>query len=314
MSDCAGASSPIHGYGKVYNLGHRDLEQLFKGPVVVEEKVDGSQFAFMRRGDELHFRSRSAVVRRDAPGMFTAAVASVVARTHLLDDGWIYRGEYLAKPKHNTLSYDRTPRDHIVIWDVELPGQRYLDPDARVVAAERIGLESVPVMHRGEVSSVSEVLGFMECVSMLGGQKLEGLVFKNYGRYGSDGKIVKGKHVSEVFKEIHRESWKQANPSQGDIVQRIADQLRTPSRWDKAIQHLRERGELEQSPRDIGKLIAEVQGDVAEECEEFVKAELWRWAKKDIMRKATAGLPEWYKRRLLAAQFPEDTANAEAES
>jgi len=32
-------------YPSIYNLGHRYLGDLLDGPVVVEEKVDGSQFS-----------------------------------------------------------------------------------------------------------------------------------------------------------------------------------------------------------------------------------------------------------------------------
>lgn len=34
-----------------------------------------------------------------------------------------------------------------------------------------------------------------------------------------------------------------------------------------------------------------------------IKEKLWRWAKRDVLAKATRGLPDWYKRQLLEGAF-----------
>lgn len=37
----------FHSYPAVFNLGHKAIESLLtSGPVIVEEKIDGSQFSF----------------------------------------------------------------------------------------------------------------------------------------------------------------------------------------------------------------------------------------------------------------------------
>jgi len=33
-------------YCQIYNLGHRAIADLLRGPVIIEEKIDGSQFSF----------------------------------------------------------------------------------------------------------------------------------------------------------------------------------------------------------------------------------------------------------------------------
>jgi hypothetical protein len=38
----------IGSYPKIYNLGHKAVRDIFKEPVTAQEKVDGSQFSFMR--------------------------------------------------------------------------------------------------------------------------------------------------------------------------------------------------------------------------------------------------------------------------
>ena len=79
--------------------------------------------------------------------------------------------------------------------------------------------------------------------------------------------------------------------------------LRTEARWHKAVQHLREVGKLEESPRDIGMLIAEVKQDILTEETDFIKDKLYEWAKDRVTRAAVHGLPEWYKKMLAETAF-----------
>lgn len=293
-----------HSYPKVYNLGHPAIEDLFLDDVVVEEKVDGSQFSFAMFGGELHVRSKGRVFHPDAADkMFLIAVEQVQEIAHLLHDGWTYRAEYLQRPKHNALAYDRVPQRHLMLFDVGTGNNAWLRPDEREAEAHRIGVEIVPVLHRGRVGSANELQALLDRVSVLGGQQIEGVVAKNYSRFGRDGKTLMGKHVSEAFKEVHSKEWKKSNPSGKDVLSLICDEYRSDARWSKAVIHLRESDELEGTPRDIGTLMKAVQSDVLEECEEEIKEKLWRWAKKHVLRTSTRGLPEWYKAKLMEGQF-----------
>ena len=133
--------SSWHSYPSIYNMGHRALEALFEDPVVVEEKVDGSQFSFGKFDGEIKVRSKGRAFPVDAAeGMFQRAVESVLERADLLVDGWTYRGEYLQKPAHNTLKYGRVPRGHIILFDINAAEEDYLSPLAKAEEAERIGL------------------------------------------------------------------------------------------------------------------------------------------------------------------------------
>ena len=143
-------------------------------------------------------------------------------------------------------------------------------------------------------------------MSILGGQKIEGVVVKPfaYDKFGADKKVLMAKFVSEAFKEIHSAEWKKSNPTKGDVLDVIVASLRTPARWNKAIQHLRENGEITDSPKDIGALIREVQADVLKECADDIRMRLFSWARPRVQRGVVAGLPEWYKNELLNRQFP----------
>jgi hypothetical protein len=298
----------------------------------VEEKLDGSQFSFglfpveqttqadVEAGTnfELRIRSKGAVMNIDAPEkMFQKAADTVKALAPYLQPGWTYRAEYLARPGHNTLVYDRVPKQNLIIFDVSTGEEDYLGPDEKAAEAARLGLESVPVLARGgsTLESLRNIID--ETVSVLGGQKIEGIVVKQLGPdylYGQDHKMLIGKFVSERFKEAHVGAWKEKNPMSGDILIQLGKKYCTEARWAKAVQHLREAGQLEDSPRDIGKLLIEVQKDMGKEEQEAIQRDRWRWAHPHITRAATRGFAEWYKNELLRRQFEGGTDAGSAES
>lgn len=254
----------LRSYSSPFNLGHKAVERLFDGPVTVQEKIDGSQFSFGMRDGELFCRSRNQLVDSHKPGMFAAAVETAIAlyAHELLTEGYTYRGEFLSKPKHNTLAYDRVPKDHIILYDVDRGDQDYLSwPEAKA-EAERLGLEFVHTFQINHTPTVEQLDEWLNSESALGVIKIEGLVFKKYGTYGPDKKVLMGKYVSEKFREMHSKDWKERNPSQKSFVAKLVSRYATESRWDKAIQHLREAGELQNEMRDIPKLMEEINRDV----------------------------------------------------
>lgn len=295
----------ISSYSKIYNLGHAALISLFNEPVVVEEKIDGSQFSFCIIGGELLCKSKNTKQNIESPGnMFNKAINTVVAIKDLLVEGRIYRAEYLQKPKHNALEYDRIPKNHLIIFDIdEGGGNNYLSYDEKYKEAERIGLECVPLLYCGMLKNASDVESLLETDSILGGQKVEGIVIKNYQRFDITGHTLMGKYVSEKFKEKHNKSWKSQNPNKKDILQLIGEAYKTEARWDKAIQHLRDSGKLTYTPKDIPLIIAEFHQDIKDECGQEIKEELFAWSWRSIARIITYGLPEYYKKYLLEQQF-----------
>lgn len=300
--------SSWHSYPSVTNLGHPSTISLLDGEVYVEEKVDGSQFSFGVIDGVLRMKSKSNELIIDAPEkMFTKAVETVkqLQAGGNLHPEWTYRAEYLAKPKHNVLAYDRIPRGHLVIFDINTEEETYLPWREKAWEAEQMGLEVVPLLYQGKVESADQLRALLETASFLGGQKVEGVVIKpvKYDLFGRDKKVVLGKFVSEQFKEVAKSTWKVNNPGKVDTIEVLGMQYRSQARWLKAVQHLREAGTLEMSPRDIGALIKEVPQDVMKECREEILETLWKWAWPNIARASVRGLPEWYKQWLLDQQF-----------
>lgn len=297
----------VHSYPKLWNIGHSAIVDLLKDDVVVEEKVDGSQWSFGVFNGEVRCRSKGKDQLVDAPDKtFMEAISEVVTMAPLLKDGWTYRGEYLQKPKHNTLPYDRIPAKHIVLFDVNPCDGQWLTRAEKEAEAARIGLEIVPVLFEGRLESIAQIEAVLKLTSYLGGPQIEGVAIKNYHRFGADGKPLFGKHVRESFKEQHSAEWKSKHQSMGDIRDALGKQFQAPARWQKAVQRLRDEGKLTNSPQDIGSLMKIVQADLDEEAKSEVQVELMKWAWPHIVRVAARGLPEWYKQKLLESQFSGD--------
>lgn len=291
-----------HSYPKIYALGHNAITELLLDPVIVEEKVDGSQFSFGLFEDGYRARSKGAVLNLIAPEKMFSKACEVI-QSLPLKEGWTYRAEYLLKPKHNALAYDRTPKNHLIIFDINTGEEAYMSWDEKAEEAARLGLEVMPRMHEGIITDPQMFRDMLETISCLGGQKIEGVVVKNYTRSGPDKKAMMGKFVSEAFKEVHKREWAESNPTGKDILGMLTDVYRTPARWNKAVQHLKERGLIDDSPRDIGLLIKEIGNDVEAECVDEIKDALYKWAWPRIRRGLNRGLPEWYKEALLKKQF-----------
>jgi hypothetical protein len=312
-----------HSYGKILALGHRYIQHLLLDPVLVEEKIDGSQFSFgvfeydgegeypglqdpyTGRRRIIRVRSKGAEMHVDAPErMFAKGVEWVKENAHRLHEGWTYRAEFLAKPKHNALNYDRVPKDNIIIFDINPGQEEYLSYDAKHEEAARLGLEVVPRLHEGKIETIAEFRQFLDVESILGGQKVEGVVVKNYVRFNEhDGHAMMGKFVSEHFKEVHAKEWKASNPTKNDVIQKLIDTYRSPARYQKALIHLRERGLIKGDLTDIGTLMKETWPDIVVEEKDAIMEKLWGWAEDQIRRGVSAGIPEWYKEELLKSQF-----------
>lgn len=295
----------IHGYPSVYQIGHKAILDIFKSPVLIEEKVDGSQFSFGRSEDgEIFCRSKGKQLIIESPEkMFNKAVDVVLSLD--LHPGWVYRGEYLNSPKHNTLAYSRVPKNNIILFDINTGLEEYMSWEEKMIEAEHLGLEVVPKMYEGMVDNFEAFQLFLDQESILGGCRVEGVVVKNYSMFTQEKKVAMGKYVSESFKEVHQKDWKDRNPSGKDFIEILVSQYATEARWSKAIQHLKEAGVLEGSPKDIGILMREVPQDILKECEEEIKEKLFKHFWSTVSRGATRGLPEWYKKRIAELSFGE---------
>lgn len=291
----------IRAYPKIFSIGTDYIIDIFKEDVEITEKIDGSQFVFGKIDGTLHMRSKGAVIYPEVPdGLFKEVVEYVKSIETRLPDNLVFYCEYLKKPKHNCLVYDRVPKNYLMLFGVmKFPAEKFLPLDEWV---DVLGVETVPKLYVGRIEKVEEILRFLETDSILGNTKVEGIVVKNYYRPfllgGQPIPLMAGKFVSEKFKEVHRKEWK-VDPTKKSGWQTFCESFRTEARWQKAVQHLREKGLLLNAPQDIGNLIAEVKNDIQEEEREAVLNFIWKEFANQLLKTATRGLPEWYKEELL---------------
>ena len=295
-------------YPKIFAIGQRYIQDLFDGEVVIEEKADGSQFVFANINGQAHMRSKGTaqyVEKHDA--MFKKAVEYVASLD--LPDRVVFYCEYLRSPKHNTLKYDRIPKNHLALFGIsDVTGTTFCGRDSIELWADRLRIEPIPCLFEGKVKSVDDLMRFLETDSFLGGTKIEGIVVKNYEKAfllgGQPIPFMAGKLVSEAFKEVHRSTWGRENTGKGRW-DTFKEGFRTEARWHKAIQHLAEAGKLEYVPRDIGSLIKEIQQDILEEETDYIKDFLFKEFGQEVLRTAIAGFPDFYKKWLAERAFGE---------
>ena len=304
-------------YPKIWSLGNDAIQNLFKGSVEITEKIDGSMFGFgVDQDGTIVMRSKGKEIFFEAyDDMFEEAVNQVEKRREQLlalyesEGAFFVYAEYLGKPKHNVLAYKRTPKDNLIVFGLKL-GQNFVKSWSNLKHyADILELETVPLIYSGKWEQDNGYEKFKEILektdSILGNTLIEGVVIKNYFQLTVIGEITScfGKYVSEKFKEKHRTDWKHISGK--DRLGNLIESIRTEARWNKAIHHLREKGELTNSPKDIGLLMKEIQTDLVEEESEEIKKFLYNHFITQIKRKACAGFPEYYKEQLAKKQFEE---------
>ena len=310
-------------FPKIHALGKVDIQDIFKTEVEVTEKIDGSQFCFgVDETGAIVMRSKGQqIFAENTPNMFQKAVDYIMTHQGLIQGqlapGTYIYAEFLNKPKHNVVVYERVPENNLIVFGVKV-GENFITDYACIKAkAERLNLEVVPLLYKGTLDMTRIEKGdggysyvgydFLKRIletktSILGGDYgIEGVVAKNYEqrtKFG-DPTICCGKYVRESFKERHKKEWK----TEGDTVQEFIQSFRSEARWQKAVQHLKEKGELEGSPRDIGKLMKEINVDIEAEEKQEIMDFLYKHFIKQIKRRAGAGFPEYYKDQLLKKAF-----------
>ncbi len=289
----------IKGYSSPKAFGHRLVEEILDGEVVIQEKIDGSQISFGVYDDVLCVRSRNQQLDLEDAGMFQCGADYLQTVKGKLVEGWTYRGEYLSKPKHNTLCYRRSPYGFVVLFDIDMGDTNYTTQKDVAVNAKILGMDYAPVLWEGNGEYVTPALlkSLLEKDSILGGVKIEGVVIKNYDKYIRD-KVMMAKYVSADFREKHGKDWKQRNPGS---IEYVVGRFNKEAIFSKAVQHLEEAGELAHEPKDIGKLMKELNQDIEREHGEEIKEMLYKKERGKILKGITRGFPEWYKEKLKGA-------------
>ena len=298
--------SKIPSYTKILTLGSAYTDNALVGEVIVQEKIDGSQLRFCINEDrKLVIGSKSTILGHpDENKMFKEAVKYLLSIedyiTVIFPTNTYFYGEYLQRPRHNVLKYHCCPTNHIVLFDVVKEGKYITNREELKKIADLLRVDCIPELYRGDVTvdKIKDLI--VNTQSYLGGELIEGVVIKNYSQticLGNQVYPLFTKYVRPAYKERHNAEWKINNPKES-----LADYIkgfRNENRWRKAILHLRDKGLLTTSPKDIGMLLKEIQEDILTEETENIKNYLFKTFKDDILRNSIQGFPEWYKEELL---------------
>lgn len=293
----------IPSYGKILTLGATYTENALVGEVIIQEKIDGSQFRWGVDEDRnIVIASRNRPIISEAPPqMFALGVEHILRikkKLEKLPPNTFFYGEYLSKPKHNTLKYERVPMNHIVLFDV-ISGAEYLDGDALAEIAFDLEVDIVPEFYRGE-TEVDKLKKFHKKESYLGGTKVEGIVIKNYTQ-----KLILGggvyplftKYVRDEYRELHQKNPMHKTPK--IAIDMWCKGFQNENRWKKCFQYCRDAGDLVDELKDIGTITKRIMVDIDEEETENIKNFLYGRYIKTIKTYATRGFAEWYKDLLL---------------
>ena len=134
----------ISAFPKIFAIGTDYISRIFDNEVEVTEKIDGSQFVFGRVKGELYMRSKGQQLYIDNPEkMFREGMEYVASIEDRLPDDTIFYCEYLKKPKHNTLAYERVPKNHLMLFGISSSVKNF-ERDF-VGYADAIEIETVPI-------------------------------------------------------------------------------------------------------------------------------------------------------------------------
>lgn len=305
-------------YGKVLNFGHKQLKELLYEPVCVQEKVDGSQFSFWFDEDKgsIIFKSKNTILGCDVGtnALFDPAISAILEMNldidRMIKEEIIFRGECVSKLKHNSIKYERTPKNYVIIFDVEKNGKVLSHKEAKNIS-EEFGFEFVPVYYEGYLKE-KELSKFLNEKSCLGNSvSIEGIVvkridcnlfihlFKNITEKEASPEDLflfmpaRMKLVSKDFRELNDNNWK--IEKKDSMYERIGQKYCSMQRWKKVIQHGLEDNKLTLTPKDIGYLIPKIIDDVIEEEIDNIKEDLYDASIKRIKGYFIKGFPEWYK-------------------
>jgi hypothetical protein len=293
-------TNAIRGYTSPKHFGTRDVTNVLDGEVVVQEKIDGSQCRFLLNDNgTLSVFSRGGARSLEdmlEDGLFGPCTRHFILlqQAGRLVSGRVYCGEAVAKPKHNILAYERTPKGNFVMFDIwDLDAGRWISPSAVAAIATSLDVEPVPELHVGE-ADLERLQKLISGPSVLGGVR-EGIVVKNY----ANGQFAK--LVAAEFQEVSGRNGRKVklrDATEEAFYQKLAAKYGPQPRMLKAVQHLRDEGLLDESSKDIGPLIREFHADILKECKDELMEELFETAWKRIAKYLGPNMASWYKERL----------------
>ena len=187
-------------------LSEEQATEMLRGPVVVEEKVDGANIGLsVGESGEIRVQNRGGYLRREhAHPQFgplwawskarEAALAESLGKHLILFGEWCYAV--------HTVRYDRLP-DWFLGFDVfDRKEAGFWDTARRDNLLSHLGLRPVPRIAKGRITRarLSALIG----ISVVGREPMEGIVAR---QEGSGRTLLRAKVVREAFTQAIQDHW-----------------------------------------------------------------------------------------------------------
>lgn len=251
-------------YPKIRRLGHEKTKGILDDPsdfVVIQEKVDGSNFRFWLEDGEIRFGSRRVdyVDEKNYEEWARAIeyIKSKVKPGDLLED-FVYVGEFI-RPHTVNYDFDNVPPfvgfDVINRWTGDVV--HYLISYAEF---DNLGLPFVNTYFTGLAGHITDELieELKKRESAYGAEMQEGVVLKNYT------KKIFAKSVNPEFLEDFKKKFGDKVKPKMTPEMKVIERFITPARVNKVIVRIYEdRGRV--SAEDIPQILRDTVNDVLEE-------------------------------------------------
>lgn len=283
----------FHKYIKIRLLGDEENKDLLINPeddIVIEEKIDGASFRFMRKDDNIIYGSRNQSIGDSTVdsigGNWKRCVILInnlfYNNPHKFLEGYIYYGECCVK---HTMDYDWEKIPAFLGFDVfDLKHDQFLPYPEQIFLKMKLGF--VPIIKTIKAKDLKtltddDVPDSKYASPSAKDLKAEGIVLKNYNTQ------VMAKYVRAKFKEKNLEVFGGGKKWAVDDDGRIVAMYCTNARIDKAVFKLIDEG-FKLELKLMEQLPKRVVEDVYEECWKEICHSSWSVNFRNIRKKITA--------------------------
>ena len=237
-------------YTKIKAIGADEIKELLtlSDLAVVEVKLDGgnARTTLNETGDGLIFGSRTNTLPYDADTNGWLFVGAMKQAFEKYPDKFVKGIQYISESmQKHTLTYTKVPLT--VGYDcIDLSTGEYLPYEQSKKLFEDIGIPFVHIhcVKPANELTVDELVEYIKQPVYRDGAE-EGVVVKVYSTKNRFGRPMFGKIVTDDFKVQNRKAFGENQPKKPKgLENRIAEMYFTPARFEKAIQHFKQEGEL----------------------------------------------------------------------
>lgn len=249
----------------VVRLGHKSTVDVLRAGdnIVIQEKLDGANASFTMDSGTLYAFSRNRQLDESNTlgGFYNFVLNTFDSRKNLLNDDYIYFGEWLNPHKVKYEGYEK----QFFLFDIYSKSkQQYLDFKEVEHEAITLNINLIPVFYEGKYESFEQLesyIGQTKVNGKLGDKQLgEGIIVKNVSYRDRFGNQMFVKLVVDEFREVQKQK-KAKNPTEfmntSEYI--LAESFATKGRIDKIIYKLRDEGVIGKDihKKDIGVIFKE---------------------------------------------------------